>query len=88
MKHVKLLKNPSAQFKATIMDFHISYEKSAPLKSQIHVIQKKLEKTQSCAIYLSWDILASINFAYFFGVFLGCHGNQVIFFMFLQLTMM
>ena len=79
MKHGKLPKDPSVQFKATIMDFHISYEKSAPLKSKIHVIQKKLGKTQSCAIYLSWDILASINFAHFFGVFFGCHGKQVFF---------
>ena len=53
MKHGKLPKNPSAQFKATIMDFHISYEKSAPLKSQLHVIQKTYKKNQSCAIYLS-----------------------------------
>ena len=40
MKHWKLPKNPSTQFKATIMDFHISYEKSAPLKPKLHVIQK------------------------------------------------
>ena len=33
MKHGKLTKNPSAQSKATFMDFHISYEKSDPLKS-------------------------------------------------------
>ena len=44
MKHGKLPKNPSAQFKATIMDFHISYEKSAPLKSQLYVIQKTYKK--------------------------------------------
>ena len=44
MKQGKLLKNPSTQFKATIMDFHISCEKSAPLKSQLHVIQKTYKK--------------------------------------------
>ena len=44
MKHGKLPKNPSAQFKAFIMDFHVSYEKSAPLKSKLHVIQKTYKK--------------------------------------------
>ena len=31
MKHGNLSKNPSAQFKATIMDFHIFYRQSAPV---------------------------------------------------------
>ena len=44
MKQGKLPKNPSAQFKATIMDFYKSYEKPAPLKSQLHVIQKTYKK--------------------------------------------
>ena len=44
MKHGKLPKNPSAQFKATIMDFLISYEKSTPFKSQLDVIQKTYKK--------------------------------------------
>ena len=91
MKHGKLPKNPSAQFKATIMDFDVPYEKSAPLTSHFHhVIQKFIKNSILCHLpFLNYCGRHKHSFACFFCVFTGCHGNQVpflIFLMFLQLT--
>ena len=91
MKHEKLPKSPSAQFKATIMDFLISYEKSTSFKSQLHVIQKtykKLNLAPFTFLEIFWP--AQTQFWLLFCVFPGCHGNQVpflFFFIFLQLKM-
>ena len=82
MKHGNLSKNPSAQFKATIMDFHISYGQSAPLTAPSH--SKNL--IFGHLPFLRYFGQHKRSFPRFFGVFPDCHDNQVpflVFFMFL-----